>query len=111
MNINLAPLSISELEQLIADANTLIERKKNESIRNAKAEIEKIAAEAGLTIEELMGIAKPAAGGAGKGSRKPAAVKFRHPKDENLTWSGRGKRPNWLQDELAKGKKLEDFAV
>lgn len=110
MNINLAPLSISELEQLIADANTLIEKKKNESIRNAKAEIEKIAAEAGLTIEELMGIAKPAGGG-GKGSRKPAAVKFRHPKDENLTWSGRGKRPNWLQDELANGKKLEDFAV
>lgn len=109
MNINLAPLSIKELEQLIADANTLIEKKKAESIRNAKAEVAKIAAEAGVSIEELLGLG--GASGGAKGVRKPAAVKFRHPKDESLTWSGRGKRPNWLQDELAKGKKLEDFAV
>lgn len=107
MNINLAPLSINELEQLIADANTLIEKKKNESIRNAKAEVERIAAAAGVTIEELMGITKPGA----KAVRKPAAVKFRHPDDASLTWSGRGKRPNWLQAELAKGKQIEDFAI
>lgn len=106
MNINLAPLSIAELEQLIADANTLIEKKKNESIRNARAEIERIAKEAGVTVEELVGISKP-----GKAVRKPAAVKFRHPEDSSLTWSGRGKRPNWLQAELAKGKQIEDFAI
>lgn len=108
MNINLAPLSIKELEQLIADANTLIERKKAESIRNAKAEVEKIAAEAGVSIEELLGLSGVTAG---KPARKPAAVKYRHPQDDSLTWTGRGKRPNWLQDELAKGKKLEDFAI
>lgn len=107
MNINLAPLSIAELEQLIADANTLIEKKKNESIRNAKAEVERIAKEAGVTIEELMGITKPGA----KAVRRQAAIKFRHPDDASLTWSGRGKRPNWLQAELAKGKQIEDFAV
>ncbi|WP_111657810.1 H-NS family nucleoid-associated regulatory protein [Isoalcanivorax indicus] len=110
MNINLAPLSIKELEQLIADANTLIERKKAESIRNAKAKVEKIAADAGVSIEELLGLTTGASGAGGK-VRKPAAVKFRHPQNESLTWTGRGKRPNWLQDELAKGEKLEDFAI
>ena len=37
------------------------------------------------------------------------APKFR---DENgNTWAGRGKRPIWLRDALAAGRKLEDFAI
>lgn len=27
------------------------------------------------------------------------------------TWAGRGKRPQWLRDALAAGRKLEDFKV
>lgn len=110
MNINLAPLSIRELEQLITDATTLIEKKKAESIKNAKAEVEKIAADAGVSIEELLGLTSSNSGAGGK-VRKPAAIKFRHPQDASLTWTGRGKRPNWLQAELAKGKQLDDFAI
>jgi len=48
------------------------------------------------------------AGGAGKGGSS-RAVKFRD--DQGNTWVGRGKRPQWLRDALASGKKLEDFAV
>lgn len=46
-----------------------------------------------------------------KAAGKPSKVapKFR---DENgNTWAGRGKRPIWLRDALASGKKLEDFAI
>jgi DNA-binding protein H-NS len=37
------------------------------------------------------------------------APKYRD--SEGNTWAGRGKRPVWLRDALAAGRKLEDFAV
>lgn len=72
----------------------------------------------GLTAEDLGFTArakpgrKPAAAAkkAGRKAGKTArAVKFRN--EAGDTWVGRGKRPQWLRDALAAGKKLEDFAV
>ena len=31
---------------------------------------------------------------------KPERVKYRHPEDSRLTWSGRGKQPGWLKEAL-----------
>ncbi len=43
------------------------------------------------------------------GKVSKVAPKFR---DENgNTWAGRGKRPIWLRDALAGGRKLEDYAI
>ncbi|UUX94325.1 H-NS histone family protein [Aquabacterium sp. J223] len=45
-----------------------------------------------------------------KAARKPAGVvRFRD--QAGNTWSGRGKRPNWLKAALAEGKTLQDLAV
>lgn len=51
-------------------------------------------------------------GGAAKkpGTRKSVAAKYRHPATGE-TWSGRGRPPHWLADEVAKGKKREEFLV
>ncbi len=38
----------------------------------------------------------------------PVAIKYR---SGDLTWTGRGRKPNWLVEKLATGAKLEDFAV
>ena len=61
--------------------------------------------------------AKPAAPAAKRGRRrgkaaaaKPVrAVKFSN--GAGGTWGGRGKRPQWLRDELNQGKSLNDFLV
>lgn len=45
---------------------------------------------------------------AATGVRK-VAPKYRD--DKGNTWAGRGKRPIWLRDALAAGRKLEDFAI
>jgi DNA-binding protein H-NS len=69
----------------------------------------------GLSAEDLGfgGAARRARGSAGPGRRRgaklPAVIKYRN--DSGGTWGGRGKRPQWLRDALAAGKKLEDFAV
>ena len=42
---------------------------------------------------------------------KTVVVKYRHPDDPALTWSGRGKRPLWVVEYLATGKSLDDLAA
>jgi DNA-binding protein H-NS len=42
------------------------------------------------------------------GRKLPA--KYRHPRTGE-TWAGRGMKPNWLTQELKKGRKLERFLV
>lgn len=67
------------------------------------AEIKAKMAEYGITQADL-------GGGAKRPARKAVAAKYCHP-TTGATWSGRGRPPRWLADELAKGKKREDFLV
>lgn len=68
------------------------------------AEIKAKMAEYGITLADLGGSAKAAK------SRKAVAAKYRNPANGD-TWSGRGRSPHWLADELAKGRKREEFLV
>ncbi len=110
MSINLDHLTIAELDALIDQAADLIEKKKAQALVDAKAEIEKIAAATGMSVEELLGLK---AGKVKKASatKKPVADKYRNPKDHTQTWTGRGKRPKWLQEMLDRGGKLENFLI
>lgn len=108
MKIDLDALTIPELEALIEQAHDLIDRKQKEAVTSARAEIQKIASDVGMSIEELLGL--QAAKKAPK-EKKVVAVKYRNPKDHTQTWSGRGKCPRWLQEILNQGGKLENFLV
>ena len=37
--------------------------------------------------------------------------KFRNPDAPSETWSGRGKKPRWINEHLRRGKKLEDLLI
>lgn len=119
MTINLDELSIDELEKLIKQAEAALEKKRKAELKNAQAVLEKMAKELGVDPSELLKGAsekkkttrKKGAAKKKTGVRKPAAVKYRDPANSSNTWTGRGKRPLWLQDALSKGAKLEDFAV
>lgn len=109
MAVDLNNLSIQELEDVISQANDLIEQKREETVVRARAEIEKIAAGAGYSVEDLLGLRDTR--GRKAAARKSLPDKYRNPKDPSQTWSGRGKRPKWLQEVLEKGAKLESFLV
>jgi DNA-binding protein H-NS len=34
----------------------------------------------------------------------PAAVKYRHPENAAVTWSGRGRKPQWFSDHINAGR-------
>ena len=107
MSINLSELSITELEDLVSSAGSLIEEKRAQARVSAKAEIERIAAAAGVSVEDLLGYG----GKARKSAVKKPVDKYRNPKDHTQTWSGRGKRPKWLQEMLEHGGQLENFLI
>ncbi|HUH36960.1 MAG TPA: H-NS histone family protein [Spongiibacteraceae bacterium] len=117
MSIDLDKMSIAELEQIEKNAAAMVSRKREQAIADTRQQVKQIAASVGLSVEELMGVSKPRTAKAKtakarkKRASKPVAAKYRNPKKPEETWSGRGRKPLWLQAELDKGKKLESFAI
>ena len=52
---------------------------------------------------------KSAKGKHTNGSAKPA--KYANPEDKSQTWTGQGRKPNWLVAKLGKGAALADFTI
>ena len=114
MAFDLKDLSEKDLKALITQA------KKQQSALNKRkpvAQIRKkliaLAKAEGYTIAELFGGKAPAAKKAAKkaGATRKVAPKYRNPANARETWSGRGKQPRWMADQVKKGKKPEDFLI
>lgn len=85
-------------------------------IESLTAQVTLVANGKGVTKKEvLLATAKKMriglSGGAGAKKRSAAVVKYRHPKNPELTWVGRGAMPKWLRDEVNSGKKKESFLI
>jgi DNA-binding protein H-NS len=98
-------LTYAELIELQERIETTIEEKRAEEQAKLREKVAEMAAEAGLSLEEV--VSKK-----GKDRRKgTVAIKYRNSRDRTQTWTGRGRKPNWLVAELEAGKSLEDFAI
>ena len=55
---------------------------------------------------------RSANGGADTGDqRAQVAPKYRNPDNHSETWSGRGRKPKWVEDKMAGGKSLDDLLI
>lgn len=81
----------------------IVERKAMEA-REVKEKLQALAEKSGFSLAELFGSKRG-------GKRGPAAIKYRNPKDTAQTWTGRGRKPNWLVDAVKKGAKIDSFSV
>ncbi|OUD08976.1 hypothetical protein BVC71_09685 [Marivivens niveibacter] len=103
MSFDLESMSRKELEQLRADVDKALSRVGARELKAAREAAAKAAAEFGFSLEEL-------AGGA-KAPKAKAAAKYRNPADATQTWSGRGRKPQWIKDAEAAGTDIESFAI
>ena len=97
----------AKAEKLFAEAEELRVKEIDAVIAEIKQKIETY----GLTSKDL-GLSS--SGGSPRirktTPKSTAAAKYRGPNGES--WSGgRGRKPKWVTEALAQGKKLEDFAV
>ncbi len=83
----LQKLSLKELTTLQTRINQAIAEKRIEERSEVRAKMEEIARASGFSVADLFG---------GKGKRGKVAPKYRNPKDPSQTWTGRGRRPNWM---------------
>lgn len=103
-SIDLSKLSIEEMEALAKDIEAEIVNRREADRERVLAQMRELAASIGTTPEDLFRKA-------GKPAEKTVAVKYRNPDDPAQAWTGRGKRPQWVNDALAAGKTLEDLAA
>jgi DNA-binding protein H-NS len=98
-------MSVKELRELLQRVDALIVDKQKSETLALREKMAALAAESGLSLEDIMGSSR----GGKKGS---VAAKYRNPADPSQTWTGRGRTPIWLNEKLAKrGVKKEDFAI
>lgn len=109
--MDISGLSISELEELAKQIPTEIQKRKLAEKDAALQEVIALASARGFALEELLGkkAAVPTPGK--KGTRKPAKVKYRHPQQPDLTWTGRGRKPAWVAEWISGGNALEALVV
>jgi DNA-binding protein H-NS len=84
-------LSVKELRELKARIDAAITQRQAKDRAELKQKMMELAEEAGLSLDDIIGGRR---GTRGKGT---VAVKYRHPDDSSLTWTGRGRRPRWLE--------------
>ncbi len=87
----LEKMTVRELRDLKARIDTAIASRQAKDRAELKQKMIALAEEAGLSLDDVIGGTRRA--GRGKGT---VAVKYRHPDDATLTWTGRGRRPRWL---------------
>ena len=120
--MDLSNYSLPELRRLAAKIENEIRRRSDTTRRNLLKRVQKMAAEEGLTLDDLF--ETPAAASdtkaAPKGTRRRAGakkakaapvVKYRNPANPAQGWSGHGRRPQWVLDWVAQGKAMEDLAA
>jgi DNA-binding protein H-NS len=102
--MDLTALSIAELNTLQGDISREIARRRKSEADSLVNEFRKRASELGLSLDDLMT-------GKSTAKRGKVAVKYRHPDDAGLTWTGRGKKPLWVDAWLNAGNSIDRLAV
>lgn len=102
-HVDLSSMSLQELKGLREDLTRSIENFEKRKRLEALAAIEAKAREMGFNLADLTAEAKKG-GTAG-------LPKYVHPENPALTWTGRGRQPNWIKEGLTAGKSLDDFLI
>lgn len=103
MSIDLNNMSKDELKKLIKDAEKALRTIETRRLSEAKRAAESAAKEYGFSLDDLLD------GQPKKGSK--SAPKYRNPANPEQTWTGKGRKPNWVNDALASGSNMEDLKI
>ena len=103
-DFNLEAMSLKELRQLQKDLAKAISTFEDRHKAEARAKLEAIAKDMGYSLTDLIGDKV-------KATRARAVAKYRHPENAALTWSGRGRKPQWFANHINSGKDPSDLAV
>ncbi len=100
--VNVDKMSLKDLLDLEAKVQKAIAAARDRERADVKRAMAALAEKRGFSVNELFG---------GRGRGKTSVAKYANPANRAETWTGRGRKPNWLVAKLKKGAKMEDFAI
>lgn len=95
----LLKISSKDLQDFQVKLNAAIEQRKEQDKIDAHNEMQAVASKHGFSLDEFL-VNPP---------KKTKAAKYKNPANSKQVWAGRGRKPNWLLELLAAGRKLEEF--
>lgn len=105
--MDLSTLSVSQLRDLQLQIPAELKRREAQDKVNILNEVRAFAKARGYAIEDLLGkdvkVKVP--------STTKVKVKYRHPENAELEWTGRGRKPKWVESWLANGGAIENLLV
>jgi len=109
--MDISKLTTKELQVLLKRIQKEINKRTHQEKSKLLDDITHIASKHGYSLRDLIGKAPRPAKAKKARTRKPVAVKYRHPAQADLTWTGRGRKPHWVTKWLQEGKTMEMLAV
>jgi DNA-binding protein H-NS len=106
ISVNLEKMALKDLLEHELKVKKAISAARDRERSDIKDKIAAMASGAGFSVTELFG-----AGGRVSTKGRTVAAKYANPDDQSQTWTGRGRKPNWVVAKLARGAKIEDFAI
>ena len=106
--MDLSGLSVAELRALQDQVKQALKDREHQEQAKAREQILAIAQSAGISLQDLLGAQSRSKNAA---SKTKVAVRYRHPSDALLQWTGRGRQPKWVQDWVASGQSLDAIRV
>jgi DNA-binding protein H-NS len=104
-DINIKEMTLSELKGLYKHVTKAIDSYEARQKQQALAELEAKAQELGFSLSELTG-----ASGL-KSKQKSGQPKYRHPDDATITWTGKGRQPDWFKQAVTGGVSPDDLLI
>jgi DNA-binding protein H-NS len=105
--MDLSTLSVAQLRDLQQQIPAEIKRREAQEKINILNEVRAFAKARGYAIEDLLGKESKVKTTAGN----KVKVKYRHPQNPELEWTGRGRKPKWVEAWVAGGASLENLLV
>ncbi|MDX9944223.1 MAG: H-NS histone family protein [Azonexus sp.] len=102
-------MSLAELEALSQKLPQQIQRRRAENRAAVEKQLRELAQSHGFTLEDFF-VLPPAS----KKPRAPVAPikpKYRNPNDFSLMWSGRGRKPLWVEKWLSEGGSMDELTI
>lgn len=107
--MELSTLSVIQLRDLQQQIPVELKRREAQDKIIILNEVRAFAKARGYAIEDL--ISKEVKVKTPSGATGKVKVKYRHPSDATLEWTGRGRKPKWVEAWVLGGASLDDLLV
>jgi DNA-binding protein H-NS len=101
---NLENMPLSELRELSTAVAQELQHRKKDEVKKTAQQIKALAAELDMSVDEILQYGN-------RGKRGKVPPKYQNPNNLKQSWSGRGRKPEWVAALLKQGKTLEDLAI